>query len=116
MSRSTILHELCKENKKQAASKLLQRNEKFSRHSEILQQQLTDKLTKLIKKKKTLENRKFEHLKQQEQSRCLIKEKHEQKRTRAQSRIKEIENEDNKKVDEKSKIPDKKILFVGHKN
>lgn len=89
MVKSKNLHDLSNLNKKKAISKLLERGFKIPKVKDLEEKELNEKLTQLVFKSKTLENRKFENLRQKEQIRYKIKEKNEEKMSRAQSRIKE---------------------------
>jgi hypothetical protein len=89
MSKSKQLHDLFTKNRKEAASKLLKRNKKPSFTTNNEEKELTERLTKYVTKNKTAEIRRFEHKKQQNEHRFKLREKHDERRTRAQTRIKE---------------------------
>ena len=99
MNKSKLLHELVIRNKKQAASKLLERNEKFSKTIETNKEfEVVERISKLISKNKTAGNRRYLILKKQEENREKMREKHDERKQRAQTKIREREIFDKEKV------------------
>lgn len=105
MNKSKNLHDLFTKTKKDAASKLLERNFKYPKATENQEKILSERLTKYVNKSKTAEVRRSEHRRQQSEIRERMREKHDERRTKAQSRVKEREYFDN----EKARIIEKKM-------
>lgn len=98
MNKSKNLHDLFTKTKKDAASKLLERNFKYPKATENQEKILSERLTKYVNKSKTAEVRRSEHRRQQSEIRERMREKHDERMTKAQSRVKEREYFDNEKA------------------
>lgn len=106
MNRSKILYELTIQSKKNAVAKLLERNEKKSKTPEK-ELNMVEKISKIIQKNKTAEDKRFLYMKQMAESREKNKEKQNERRQRAKSRIKEqelVEKQKGKEFEKKMKI------------
>lgn len=117
MTKSTQLKQLTIQNKKNAASKMLERNQKKSKstNGDI---NIVEKIQKLFQKNKTAEDRRYSYLKQQAENREKSKEKHEERLVKVQSRIKEQEELEYKKgkaIEKKMKISNS-LLQKKHEN
>jgi hypothetical protein len=92
MKKSEALYNLYMQSKKEAASRLLERSEKLSKNIENNKKVLiVEKISNLIKKSKTAENRRATYAKEQAKKREDTREKYDERRLRAQTRLKERE-------------------------
>ncbi|OMJ75633.1 hypothetical protein SteCoe_25190 [Stentor coeruleus] len=98
MIKSKNLHDLFTQTKKNAASKLLERNFRYSKAMENEEKILSERLTKYVNKNKTAEIRRSEHKRLQSENRERLREKHDEKRLKAQCRVKEKEEFDIEKA------------------
>ena len=92
MNKSKELYDLSIKNKKQAASKLLERSARYTKLAQTNNDsQIIEKISKLVTKTKTAENRRYLFLKQQAEDREKSKEKQDERRTNAQKKFREKE-------------------------
>ena len=116
MNRSKLLYELTIQRKKNAVSKLLER----TKRPKILEQQnsLVEKISKLVVKNKTAEDRRYSHMKLMAETREKNKEKQDERRQRAQTKLKEREVQEKnrgKEIEKRMKISNS-LLQKKHKN
>jgi hypothetical protein len=117
MQKSTLLHQMTLQTKKNLASKMLERN---SKKEKSLNQDLNivEKIQKLVMKNKTAEDRRFSYLRQQAENREKNKEKHDERALKVQSKIREreeIEEKKGKAIERKMKISSS-LLQKKHEN
>lgn len=116
MNKSKLLYELTIQRKKNAVSKLLERNNK----PKVPEQEdnLVEKISKLVVKNKTAEDRRYSHMKQMAEGREKNKEKQDERRQRAQTKLKEREIQEKnrgKEIEKKMKISNS-LLQKKHKD
>ena len=92
MNKSKLIYDLGIKNKKQAASKLLERSEKLSKMLEANKEtEEQQRVINLISKTQSAETRRYGFLKQQAEARAKLREKNDLRTQKAQCKLKERE-------------------------